>query len=156
MLRQGHPMIRSVTRPLRLLLLLTIGLVLHLHAATAKDIQGEWTVDANATWDAMKSSPQFAGIPPEQQGAVKAMFAQQMSQMIFSVTADTITTTMGEKKEESTYKVLGIEGDKISTESTDAKGKVEKTDITLKGDSIVLTNVSQPGMMMVLKRKAAK
>lgn len=149
-------MIRSLTTPLRLALLLAIGLALQLHAATAKDLLGEWTVDANATWDAMKSSPQFAGIPAEQQGAVKAMFAQQMSQMAFIVTADKIVSTMGEKKEESSYKVLGIEGDKISTESTDAKGKVEKTDITVKGDSLVLTNLDQPGMMMVLKRKAAK
>lgn len=150
-------MIRFATAPLRLLLLLALGLTLQLHAATAKDMLGEWTVDANATWDAMKSSPQFAGIPPEQQGAVKAMFAQQMGQMTFNVTADKIITSMGaDKKDESTYKVLGIDGDKISTESTDSKGKVEKTDITVKGDTLVLTNVSQPDMTMVLKRKAAK
>ena len=36
------------------------------------------------------------------------------------------------------------------------EGKVEKTDITVNGDTLVLTNVSQPGMTMVLKRKAAK
>jgi hypothetical protein len=150
-------MIRSATTPFRLLLLLALGLVLQLHAATAKDILGEWTVDANATWDAMKSSPQFAGIPPEQQDAVKAMFAQQMGQMTFTVTADKIISSMGpDKKDESSYKVLGIDGDKISTESTDSKGKVEKTDITVKGDTLTLSNVSQPGMSMVLKRKAAK
>ncbi len=150
-------MTRSLTAPFRLMLLLAMGLTLHLHAATAKDIQGEWSVDAAATWEAMKNSPQFAGIPAEQQGMMKDMFTQQMVQMSFNVTADKITASMGdESKDESTYKVLGIDGDKVSTETTDAKGKVEKTDILVKGETLTLTSDSQPGMAIVLKRKAAK
>ena len=141
---------------LRLLLCLAIGLVLQLHAATAKDIQGDWIVDGPATWDAMKTAPQIAAMPPEQQKMMQEMITKQMSTMTSTVTADKIISTKPDGKlEEEAYKVLSIEGDVVKTESTDAAGKVEKTNIQVKGATLVLTNPDQPGMTMVLKRKVA-
>ncbi len=141
---------------LRLLLCLAIGLVLQLHAATAKDIQGDWIVDGPATWDAMKATPQIAAMPPEQQKMMQEMVTQQMSAFSSTLTADKIISTKPDgKMEEETYKVIAIEGDVVKTESTDAAGKVEKTNIQVKGATLVLTNPDQPGMTMVLKRKPA-
>jgi len=141
---------------LRLLLCLAIGLAFQLHAATAKDIQGEWIVDGEATWEAMKASPQIAGMPPEQQKMMQTMMVGQMSKMTTTVTADKLISTKGDGQiKEETYKVLGIEGDKVMTESTDAAGKVEKTDIVVKGANLILTSPQQPGMTIVLKPKPA-
>jgi protein gp37 len=143
-------------RSLRLLLCLAIGLALQLNAATAKDIQGDWVVDGPATWDAMKTTPQIAAMPPEQQKMMQEMFTKQMSAFSATVTADKIvSTTPDGKTDEETYKVLAIEGDVVKTENTNAAGKVEKTNIQVKGANLVLTNPDQPGMTMVLKRKPA-
>lgn len=141
---------------LRLLLCLAIGLAIQLHAATAKDIQGDWVVDGAATWDAMKTSPQISAMPPEQQKMMQEMMTKQMSAMSSTVTADKITSTKPDgKTSEETYKVLGIEGDVVKTENTNAAGKVEKVNIQVKGEVLVLTNPDQPGMTIVLKRKPA-
>jgi hypothetical protein len=149
-------MTRVITKPLRLLLCLALGLALQLHAATAKDIQGDWVIDGPATWEAMKSAPQIAAMPPEQQKMMQQMIITQMSAMSSTVTADKIISTKPDgKMEEETYKVLAIEGDVVKTESTGANGQVEKTNIQVKGEVLVLTNPDQPGMTMVLKRKAA-
>lgn len=142
-------------RSLRLLLCLAIGLALQLHAATAKDILGEWMLDGAATWEAMKTSPQIAAMPPEQQKMVGEMMVKQMSGASTTVTADKLISTKPDgTKEESTYKVTKTEGDKITTESTKADGKVETTEITVKGDTILLNSPSHPGMTIVMKRKA--
>ena len=142
---------------LRLLLCLAVGLALQLHAATAKDIQGEWLLDGAATWEAMKTSPQIAAMPPEQQKMVGEMMVKQMSGASTTVTADKLISTKPDGKlEESTYKVTKIDGDKVTTESTKADGKVEVTEITVKGDTLLLTSPSHPGMTMVMKRKPAK
>lgn len=141
---------------LRLLLCLAIGLVIQLHAATAKDIQGDWVVDGAATWEAMKAAPQIAAMPPEQQKMMQEMVTKQMSAMSTTVTADKLISTQPDGKlKEETYKVLGIDGDVVKTESTDAAGKVEKTDIQVKGANLILTSPEQPGMTIVLKRKPA-
>lgn len=149
-------MTRVITRSCHLLLCLALGLALQLHAATAKDIQGEWVIDAPATWEGMKTLPQIAAMPPEQQQAVGQMMIKQLSGASTTVTADKLISTKPDGTvEESTYKVTAIDGDKVSTESTKADGKVEKTDIVVKGDTLTLTSPSHPGMTMVMKRKAA-
>ena len=148
----------SITRrPFRLLLCLALGLVLQLHAATAKDIQGEWQVDGPATWEAMKQAPQIAAMPPEQQKAMEAMMVGQLGEMSSVVTADTITQTMPDgKTKKRTYKVTKIEGDTVTTEDTDETGKTDTTHILVKGDTLALSNPQHPGMTIILKRKAAK
>lgn len=139
----------------RLLACLALGLALQLHAATAKDIQGDWIVDGPATWAAMKTSPQFANVPADQQPAIEQMMVKQMSSMGFTLTADKMISTQGDQKKEESYKVTSITGDKVVTESTDAAGKVEKSEVTVKGDILILASLDQPGMKMVLKRKPA-
>lgn len=142
---------------LRLLLCLAIGLALQLHAATAKDIQGDWLLDGAATWEAMKTSPQIAAMPPEQQKMVGEMMIKQMNGATTKVTADKLISTKPDGTvEESTYKVTKTDGDKITTESTKADGKTETTEITVKGDTLHLTSPSHPGMTIVMKRKTAK
>ena len=144
-----------VNHSLRLLLCLVIGVATQLHAATAKDILGDWVLDGTATWEAMKTAPQIAAMPPEQQKMVGEMMIKQMNGASTTVTADKlISTTPDGKVEESTYKVTGIEGDKVSTESTKADGKVETTHILVNGDVLTLTNPAHPGMTLVMKRKA--
>lgn len=141
---------------LRLLLCLAIGLTLQLHAATAKDIQGDWLLDATATWEAMKTSPQIAAMPPEQQQAIGQMMIKQLDGGSTTVTADKLISIKPDgTKDESTYKVTAIEGDTVTTESTKADGKVEKTAILIKGDILNLTSPSHPGMTIVMKRKPA-
>ncbi|MBA3700469.1 MAG: hypothetical protein H0W78_16605 [Planctomycetes bacterium] len=141
----------------RLLLCLALGLALQLHAATAKDIQGEWLLDGAATWEAMKTSPQIAAMPPDQQKMVGEMMVKQMSGASTTVTADKLISTKPDGMvEESTYKVTKTEGDKVTTESTKADGTVETTEITVTGDTLLLKSPSHPGMTIVMKRKAAK
>ena len=140
---------------LRLFSCLALSLALHLSAATATDIQGEWIADGAATWASMKNAPQIVGLPPEQQKMIQEMILTQSAGMGSTVTADKLISRQGEQKKEASYKVTGITGDKISTEVTDANGKVEKIEITVKGDTMTLSNVDQPGIEMVLKRKPA-
>jgi hypothetical protein len=142
---------------LRLLLCLAIGLALQLHAATAKDIQGEWVVDGAATWAAMKQAPQIVAMPPEQQKMMETMMIGQMSQMTSVVTGDKIVQSMPDgKTKTSVYKVTKIVGDVVTTEDTNEEGRTETTDIVVKGDTLTLTSPQQPGMTIVLKRKTAK
>jgi hypothetical protein len=141
---------------LRLLLCMAIGLALQLHAATAEDIQGEWIVDGAATWAAMKTSPEIAAAPPEQQKMMETMVIGQLSEMVSVVTADKMTQTMpGGKVKTSTYKITQIVGDVITTEDINEKGKTEITNILVKDGMLNLTNPAQPGMTIVLKRKPA-
>lgn len=140
---------------LRLFSCLALSLALHLSAATATDIQGEWIADGAATWASMKSAPQIVGLPPEQQKMIQEMILTQSASMGFTVTADKFISNQGEQKKEVSYKVTGITGDKISTDGTDASGKVEKIDLILKDGTLSLSNMDQPGVQMVLKRKPA-
>jgi hypothetical protein len=148
-------MISLARHSLRLLLCLAIGLVLQLHAATAKDMQGEWMIDGAATWEAMKKMPQFAAAPADKLKAMEPMVIAQLSAMTCTVTADKIVSSGGPQPETETYRVLGIDGNTIKTESTNAKGVTEKTDVLVKGDSLVLTYPGQEGKMLVMKRKPA-
>lgn len=153
-IRKDPCMIATVRHSLRLLLCLACGLAFQLQAATAKDIEGDWQLDGAATWEAMKTSPQIAAMPPEQQQAIGQMMITQMNGASTLVTSDKLISTKPDgTKEESTYKVVAIDGDKVTTESTKADGKVEKTDIVVKGDTLTLTSPSHPGMTMVMKRK---
>jgi hypothetical protein len=140
---------------LRLFSCLALSLAFHLSAATATDIQGEWIADGAATWASMKSAPQIVGLPPEQQKMIQEMILTQSASMGFTVTADKFISNQGEQKKEVSYKVTGITGDKISTDGTDASGKVEKIDLILKDGTLSLSNMDQPGVQMVLKRKTA-
>lgn len=139
---------------IRLLLCLAVGVAIQLHAATAKDIHGDWVLDGAATWESMKTAPQIAAMPPEQQAMMGEMMIKQMTGSSTTVTADKLISIKPDgTKEESTYKVTAIDGDKITTESTKADGKVDITHITVKGDILHLTNPAMPGMTMVMKRK---
>lgn len=139
----------------RYLLLSCIMLGATLSAATAKDILGDWSVDGAATWELMKASPQFASIPPDQMDTVSKMMTAQMSSMHFTVTASTIISYQGKQKKEEAYTVTSIVDDVLTTQSTNASGKVETSTITVKKDSLVLASVDQPGMFMVLRHKVA-
>jgi hypothetical protein len=138
---------------LRLFSSLALSFSLHVSAATVNDIQGEWIADGAATWASMKNAPQIVALPPEQQKMIQEMILTQSASMVSMISADKLISSQGEQKKEASYKVTGITGDKISTEVTDASGKVEKIDIMVKGDTLTLSNVDQPGVEMVLKRK---
>jgi hypothetical protein len=140
---------------LRVLACLILCLSMHLSAATAKDMLGNWTVDGPATWERMKAMPQLAAAPAPQQEQMKAMILGMAAGMTYEVTADKLIGKMGEKTDIDAYKVLGVDGDLIHTETTNGKGEVEKTDIQVGKDTLTLISLDKPGMVMVLKKAVA-
>lgn len=132
---------------------LCLAFAVQAHAATAADLVGSWSVDPDATWEKMKSVPQFAALPPEKVPQIKAMFAG----MSYEVTKDKITATVNGQTKEEAYVVLKVEGDTLVTESTNAAGKKEQTrNEFLKDGTLVLTNLANPAQQMVLKKAAKK
>ena len=140
---------------LRLFSCLALSLALRVSAVTVNDMQGEWIADGAATWASMKNAQQIVALPSEQQKMIQEMILTQSASMGFTVTADKLISNQGEQKKEVSYKITGVTGDKISTDGTDASGKVEKIDITVKGDVLIISNADQPTVQMVLKRKSA-
>lgn len=142
-----------MSRFLASLICLCLAFATQAHAATAADLIGSWSVDADATWEKMKIVPQFAALPPEKVPQIKAMFAA----MNYEVTKDKMISTANGQKKEETYTVTKGEGDTLITESTDAAGKKEQTKVEfLKDGSMVLTNLANPAQQMVLKKAAKK
>lgn len=122
-------------------------------AADAKDMIGTWAVDAEATWNKLKELPQIKTLPPEIAATAKSAFVTQSSGMIFTFTADKITTAFGGTKREESYVVLSIDGDTITAEGTDPEGKKERSLIRLVDGGMELTSVSDPMQKVVLRRK---
>lgn len=142
-----------MSRILASLICLCLAFATQAYAATAADLIGSWSVDADATWDKMKAQPQFAAAKPEQVTQVKAMFGS----MSYEITKDKMISSMAGQKKEETYTVSKGEGDSLVTESTDAVGKKEKSKVEfLKDGSLLLTNLDNPAQQMVLKKAAAK
>lgn len=142
-----------MSRILSSLICLCLAFATQAHAATAADLIGVWSVDAEATWDKMKALPQFAAAKPEQVTQMKAMF----NAMGYEVTKDKMISTMAGQRKEDSYTVSKVEGDSLVTDSTDAAGKKEQTKVEfLKDGSLLLTNLANPAQVMVLKKAAAK
>ena len=136
--------------------LLLAAASLPLAAATAADLVGTWTVDADATWDKLKDLPQLKALAPEHAALAKSTFATQSAGMSFTFTADRITTTTAGVKREETYVIVSTTGDTIVAEGTDEQGKKERSEIRFEGDRMILTSVSDPLQKVVLKKKAKK
>ena len=142
-----------MTRIITGLFCLCLGFATQAHAATVADLIGVWMVDADATWEKLKTQPQFAAAKPEQVTQMKAMFAS----MICEATNDKMISSMAGQKKEETYVVIKTEDGSLVTETTDAAGKKEKTKHEfLKDGSMLITNVDNPGQQMVMKKAAAK
>ena len=140
---------------LRVLACLVLCLSLQLSAATAKDLIGAYTVDGPATWEKMKAMPQIAAAPAAQQEAMKTNLLGMFAAMTCEITADKLIQKTGDKTSTDAFKVLGVDGDLFHTETIDAKGKSEKSDIQLgKDGGLVVVSLDQPGMVMVLKKAA--
>lgn len=133
-------------------ILLLAATALHLAAASAGDLIGTWTVDADATWDKLKDLPQIKALAPEHATLAKSTFATQSAGMSFTFTADRITTTVAGVKREETYTIVSIAGDTITAEGTDEQGKKEKSIITFENNRMLLTSASDPLQKVVLKK----
>ncbi len=126
---------------------------LPLAAASAKDLVGTWAVDVDATWLKLKDLPELKALPPEMANAAKAAFSAQGAGMIFIFTDKLLTTTIGAIKREESYAVISTDSDSITTESTDAEGKKERSVVKFVDGAMELMSVSDPTKKVVLKRK---
>ena len=126
---------------------------LPLAAASAKDLVGTWAVDVDATWLKLKDLPELKALPPEMANAAKAAFSAQGAGMIFIFTDKLLTTTIGAIKREENYVVISTDSDSITTESTDAEGKKERSVVKFVDGAMELMSVSDPTKKVVLKRK---
>jgi hypothetical protein len=122
-------------------------------AASAKDMIGTWTVDAEATWNKLKDLPQIKNLPPDVANGAKSAFLNQATGMIFTFTDKLLTTSFGGTKREETYVIISIDGDTITSEGTDAEGRKERSLIRFVDGGMELTSVSEPMQKVVLKRK---
>lgn len=109
-----------------LLALVAVALGSPLSAATAKDLEGSWKLDADALWDQMKDR-----VPAEHQDMAKTQMMERMAGITFTIGADRVEISGPEgKQEEATYTVKGVEGDAITIETT-AKDEVRTMTATL-------------------------
>ena len=147
-------------------LLATILLLpgLALSAASAKDIEGRWVVDSEATWAMMQENPQmqaqFGSMPPEQQAHIKSMVMATMAKLIWNLSAGRaeITEPDGTVRT-STWTVTKNEGDTLSIEAQDAQGSARAGTLAVAGDRLIARGFSaakkpagQPDTAIVMKR----
>lgn len=138
---------------LALAALLVITCSLPLAAASAKDLVGTWGLDVEATWAKLQALPEIKALPPEAAKIAKSAFLTQGAGMVWVFTEDRVTSTVNGVKQEETYIVLTEAGDTITTESTTADGKKERSTIRLIDGGMELTPESNPLAKVVLKRK---
>lgn len=135
---------------MRALLGLLLLLPLSLMAATAQDLEGQWVVDAEATWAMMQENPQmkaqFGAMPPEQQEMIKSMVMGKMAQMTWSLKdGSAVITEADGVVRTSAWKVVKAEGDTLSVEAQDDQGVSRAGTLTLTGDRLVARGFSDPG-----------
>ena len=110
-------------------------------------ILGSWTIDT----DAMKQTEEFKKMPEAQRKMAEGMISAM--KMSVEITKDTMKMSMSMMRKEKTdslkYKVLKAEGDVISVETTNGKGKKESGTLTIKGGKLHMKKGKQT---MVLKR----
>jgi len=138
---------------LALAALLIVTCSLPLAAATAKDLVGNWTIDVEATWAGLQALPELKALPPEAATIAKAAFVTQAAGMVWTFTEDRVTTMVSGMKQEETYVVISVEGDTITTESTSAEGKKERSAVRLINGGMELTPAANPLAKVVLKKK---
>lgn len=129
------------------------GVALHAPAVEATDLVGTWTVDVDATWDKLKALPQVAALPPDQVGMVKATLEDQLRSTEFTFTADTLTSTSGGVQKQEKFQVTKTQGDTLFTTDTSADQKVTHSSIQVSPTRLTITNMDQPGEVVVLQRK---
>jgi hypothetical protein len=141
-----------MNRFLALCLLSALG-VLPLAAATAAgDLVGIWVMDADATWEKLKTNPTVAAVPAEQLPLVKQTFMAQMAAMTFEFTPDKLSVHTGTEVKTEAYVVLRTDGNALVTESTTTDGKKEQSKVEVDGAKMTLTNLGD-GTTAILKRK---
>ena len=138
---------------LALAALLIVTCSLPLAAATAKDLVGNWTIDVEATWAGLQALPELKALPLEAATIAKAAFVTQAAGMVWTFTEDRVTTMVSGMKQEETYVVISVEGDTITTESTSAEGKKERSAVRLINGGMELTPAANPLAKVVLKKK---
>ncbi|MEM7167611.1 MAG: hypothetical protein AAF581_19315 [Planctomycetota bacterium] len=115
-------------------------------SASAPDIKGNWTVDA----ESMKLTEDYKKMPEAQQQMMDVV----MESMKVDITADKIIMKMSfmgqEQTEEASYKITKTEGNKLTVETTDKDGKTESKVIEVDGDKLNLPD--DDGVVMVLRR----
>ena len=82
--------------PFRALSQLALSLAMPLTSACAletSDLVGTWKVDGDALWDGMKSRPEFASVPAEQQGMIKGAMLSRLGAMVWTFTPDGATVS---------------------------------------------------------------
>lgn len=126
---------------------------LPLAAATAKDLVGTWGIDVEATWTALQGLPEMKSLPPEAAKIAKSAFVTQAAGMSWTFTEDKVTTMVNGMKQEETYVVIDSTGDTMTTESTTAEGKKERSKVRLVNDGMELVPEANPLAKVVLKRK---
>lgn len=134
-------------------LLLSVACLVQLQAASARDLVGTWTVDVEATWNALQGLPEMKQLPPEAAAIAKSAFTTQAAGMTWTFTEDKVTSLVNGMKQEETYVVLSSTGDTLVTESTNAEGTKERSTVRLTGGGMELVPAANPLAKVVLKRK---
>lgn len=141
------------TLALRPFVCLVIGLTAHLHAATAKDLEGEWVLDGAATWEGFKNLPHMKAMTPERQKKQEALLVDPANQTTLNITEKTFTQTSARETRSMSYTITKIDGDLITIEATTDDGKKQINHLLVTGDVLQLTHPQEPTMVWISRRK---
>jgi hypothetical protein len=132
-------------------------------AVTAKDLEGHWVVDPEATWTMLQehaqTKAQFAAMPTEQQAMIKSLVLGKMAQASWSLSegkADIVEPDGTQRT--SSWTVTRTRGETLTVEAVDEKGTTRTGTLTLDGDRLVARGFSgprgkgQPESALVLRR----
>ena len=128
--------------------------LLCLAASTAKDLEGDWVVDTDATWTLMQENPQmkaqFGSMPPEQQVMIKNMVMGKMAKMNWTLKDGQaqITEPDGAVRT-STWSVAKVEGGTFTIDAKDDQGAVRTGTLTVNGEHLIARGFSEPGKNQV-------
>ena len=132
-------------------------------AVSAKDVEGHWVVDAEATWAMLHENAQmkaqFAAMPPEQQAMIRSLVLGKMAQASWSLSEGKaeIVEPDGTVRT-SAWTVTRTKGETLTVEAVDEKGTTRTGTLSLSGDRLVARGFSeakgkgQPETALVLRR----
>lgn len=144
--------------PLFLALALLLAPPLQGAGAGASEMIGSWSIDGDATWDAMRRSAQIAkqlnGLAPDMVEQIKSTMLAQVAATTYQFTADKLISVANGVRREEHYTITATSGNVLTADCLDDLGKASQSKVTVSRDRLEIANSANPDEVVVLKRAA--